>query len=85
MNLMENNMTSKPRSCYTEKGKPKYRFNTRAEAKQWIRDLLERYPENVPLEPYRCEHCGFFHNGRYPNDPIARAGKRARHRAEVNS
>ena len=76
-------MNSKPRSCFTEKGKPKYRFETRADAKRWARELQKQYPENVPLEPYRCEHCGFFHNGRYPDDPEARAGKRSRHRQQI--
>ena len=76
-------MNDKPRSCYTKQGQPKYRFETRAEAKQWARDLAAKYPNNVPLQQYRCDHCGFFHNGAYPTDPEARAGKRSRRRLQV--
>lgn len=69
-----------PRSCSTTDGKPKLRFDTRAEAKAWARDLMERYPNNKPLGQYRCEFCGYFHNGAYPTDPAAREGKRKRRR-----
>lgn len=67
------------RSCFTNTGQPKRRFDTRAEAKQWERQLRIKYPDNKPLSQYRCEHCGYFHNGEYPADETARAGKRRRH------
>lgn len=69
------------RSCFTIIGKPKMRFDTRAEAKKWERMMREKYPDNKPLAQYRCEHCGYFHNGEYPSDPNARAGKRNRRRS----
>ena len=67
------------RTCFTSNGKPKLRFDTRSEAKAWEREMLVKYPENKPLEQYRCVYCGYFHNGVYPGDPEARAGKRRRH------
>ena len=67
------------RTCFTSDGKPKLRFDTRADAKAWERELLEKYPNNKPLGQYRCQYCGYFHNGVYPDAPEARAGKRARH------
>lgn len=70
-----------PRSCATSDGTPKLRFDTRAEAKDWQRELLRRHPNNKIMEPYRCEHCGYFHNGTYPSDPAAREAKRKRHQA----
>ena len=68
------------RTCFTSNGKPKLRFNTRAEAKAWERELLERYPQNKPLGQYRCPYCDYFHNGTYPSDPEARAYKRGERR-----
>jgi rubrerythrin len=67
------------RSCFNLDGKPKLRFNTRAEAKEWERTMRVKYPNNKPLGQYRCEHCGYFHNGEYPTEEEARAGKRRRH------
>jgi hypothetical protein len=75
-------MTNQPpllRTCFTEDGKPKLRFETRAEAKAWERELLTRYPTNKPLGQYHCPYCNYFHNGTYPTDPEARAGKKNRH------
>lgn len=74
----------KPRSCFTSDGKPKRRFDTRADAKKWERDLREKYPNNKPLEPYRCDFCQYFHLGTYPSDPEAREGKRKKHHPEMN-
>jgi len=80
--LKQSPSETRKRSCFTTNGKPKLRFNTRAEAKQWARQLLQKYPENKILSQYRCEHCGYFHNGEYPADESARAGKRSRHHPE---
>jgi len=71
--------SSPKRSCFNTGGVPKLRFETRAEAKQWERELKKKYPENKPLGQYRCPFCGFFHNGAYPESEEARAGKRRQH------
>ena len=79
-------MTTKyPQPCsrFTTNGLPKRRFDTRAEAKAFARCLAERHPENKDVDVYRCSHCGYFHNGTYPTDDEARAGKRAKHRQGV--
>jgi hypothetical protein len=75
----------RPRSCFTADGKPKYRYDSRAEAKAAERALREQYPANKPLDPYRCPFCGYFHLGSYPKDEAARAGKRRRHHEESES
>lgn len=76
--LIPTTPSRKPRSCYTADGKPKLRFDTRAEAKAWEQELLRRHPNNKILGQYRCDFCGYFHNGAYPSDPDAREGKRRR-------
>jgi rubrerythrin len=74
--------SSQKRSCFNINGKPKHRFDTRADAKAWVRMMKEKYPENKPLQQYRCPFCGYFHNGEYPTDEEARAGMRSRHHPE---
>ena len=64
------------RSCYTEVGLPKVRYPTRARAKLAIREQ----PLREGLQPYRCEVCDYFHLGRYPTSPAARARVRSKHR-----
>ena len=76
-------MNNKPRSCFTSDGKPKLRFDTRAEAKAHDRMMRARYPNNKPLEVYRCPFCDYFHLGTYPTDPEAREGKKKRHHPEM--
>jgi hypothetical protein len=72
----------RPRSCFTSDGKPKVRFNSRAEARAHERMLKARYPDNKPVDPYRCEVCNYFHLGTYPKADVARANKRRKHHEE---
>lgn len=67
------------RMCQTDKGKPKIRYETRADAKEVIRKV----PDLAGTNPYRCDACGWFHIGTYPANPVTRARLRSRHEVMV--
>lgn len=64
--------------CRTVEGKPKWRFDSRSEAKAILRLEPAKY---LNCHPYRCGVCGWFHLGHYPSEVEARRGLRRRWRA----
>jgi hypothetical protein len=44
-----------PRECRRDDGRPKFRYETRADAKRVARTHVE------PVRVYRCGYCGYFH------------------------
>jgi hypothetical protein len=68
-------------TCRTSQGQAKVRYDSRADAKaalRWMQRILPDFDEGN--RPYRCRVCSYWHVGRYPADPQARAGLRAAHR-----
>jgi hypothetical protein len=69
------------RSCTTEDGRPKRRYESRAEAKRAVRAILDQGTSSDParIGTYRCPVCDYFHVGHYPASQRNRAALRARH------
>lgn len=65
-------------TCRTSEGKPKVRFNTRADARSRIKVFREAGEDVSELQPYHCQVCDYFHLGHYPKDPEARKGMKQR-------
>lgn len=70
---------SHPRECFTSSGKPKKRYDTRADARRAARSHEDRGSD--PGKPYRCDVCDYFHLGHYPATGSRRRDRlRRRHR-----
>ncbi len=71
------------RECRNDAGQAKRRYATRRDAKNALR-RFQPADKDLP-QPYRCQECGWFHLGHYPDNPRTRARLRDRHRGEAAS
>jgi hypothetical protein len=74
------------RYCTTEDGRPKRRYDSRADAKRAVKAILDNgvSPDPARIGAYRCPVCDYFHIGHYPTSQRNRAALRARHHVTVS-